>query len=139
MHRRPSGYAPSPCRSVSLVREHFAWEGNHELGGFIERAVECDHAAALLRDDAVGNRQAKPMPSPVGWVAKNGRNNLSLDVIRNSREIVRHADFDRIADIARRDPRYGIEIGLVAAACALAAGVALAPIRPPALVKASRV
>jgi len=32
----------------------------------------------LLRDDVVGDRQAKPVPSPVGLVVKNGWNSLSL-------------------------------------------------------------
>ena len=65
-------------RSFAHRRLRVAWQPYPKLAVFADLAFPSDAAAMLLRDDIVGDRQAKAVPSPVGLVVKNGWNSLSL-------------------------------------------------------------
>jgi hypothetical protein len=67
--QRPEPYLLCP---VSLGRKHLARQGNKKFGKFIHLAINSDRSAMLLRDDVVGDRQAKS-GALAGWFGREER------------------------------------------------------------------
>jgi hypothetical protein len=63
-----------------------------------------------------------PVPSPVGFVVKNGWNNLSR-MSSDAGAVVADADFDRLAEVARRHLQHWAKLWRGAVALALGGGV----------------
>ena len=108
-NQHPNGHARSP-----LVREHLARQGDDEFGERIDLAIDGDRAAMLLRDDVVGDRQAKP-GALAGWLGGEERLEQFIpDLGRNTGAVVPHADFHHLAGIAGGDLQRRHEPGVPA-------------------------
>jgi hypothetical protein len=94
-----------------------------EFGELADPAIDPDCAAMLLGHDVVANREAKA-GSFSGRLGREERlKELVLDFGRNPNAIVADVDFDRIAEIPRRDLQGRLEFRVASLPLAFGSGI----------------